>query len=321
MKGIGEYNAEPIIALFPSARHAEAATNSYPQINWVTLASLLPRDQDKKIRILREIRENLTPEILETLSGNDSINARKLTEGWNLKPVETADLPESYQQKFLGKDGSLGEFGFIFPKFDIDNGLECRRFARSVKQVSLFDGTALSATGEPIIRAALLNLSLPNLRQSIFFGGMAILLWLLIFQDRRTRILLILISPIFGFIWFLGFLNWTNIPLTFYNILALPFLIGISIDGSLFLWQRYWEEGTGSLRFVCARALRTVIISYIIPIVAFLSVCFSSHPGLKSLGVVTVIGIISIVFAHIAIFPIAASLVDKRRYRRKELVK
>jgi predicted RND superfamily exporter protein len=112
-----------------------------------------------------------------------------------------------------------------------------------------------------------------------------------------------------------------DIKLTFYNILALPFLIGISIDGSLFLWQRYWEEGTGSLMFVCARGLRTVIISYLIPIVAFLSVCFSSHPGLKSLGVVTVIGIVSIVLTHIAIFPIVASFVDNRRYRRKKMLK
>jgi predicted RND superfamily exporter protein len=320
LKDIGEYNAEPVIALFPSARHAEAATNSYLQINWVTLASLLPREQDKKLRILREIRSILTPEFLETLRGNDSINARKLTE-WNLNLVETSDLPENYQLKFLGKDGSLGEFGFIFPTFDIDDGIQCRKFAKIIGEISLFDGSVLNTAGEPITRAALLNLSLPELRRCTLLGGMAILLWLLIFQDRRTRVSLILIPPAFGFAWFLGFLYLFNIKLTFYNILALPFLIGISIDGSLFLWQRYWEEGTGSLRFVCMNGLRSVILSYLIPIVAFLSVCFSSHPGLKSLGVVTVIGIASIVLAHIAIFPIAASFVDNRRYRMKEIIK
>jgi len=316
LKDIGEYTAEPVIVLFPSARYAEATVNSHQQINWVTLASLLPRDQDKKLRILREIRSVLTPEFLETLRGNDSINARKLTE-WNLKFVETADLPESYQQKFLGKDGSLGEFGFIFPAFDIDNGLECRKFAKSVSEISLFDGTALSTAGEPIIRAALLDLSLQDLRIGTLIGGMAILFWLLIFQDRRSRIFLILIPPAFGFLWFLGFMCSFGIPFTFYSILALPFLIGISIDGSLFLWQRYWEEGTGSVRFVYASGFRSVIVSYLIPIVAFLSVCFSSHPGLKSLGVVMVIGILSIVLAHTTIFPIVASFVDKRRYRRK----
>jgi len=312
LKDIGEYKAEPVIVILPSAKHSEIAVDNYPHINWVTYASLLPREQDKKLRILGEIRNALRPEILETLAGSELANANKIVESWNLKPVEPSDFPESYHLKFLGKDGNIGEFGFIFPTFDIDDGLECRRFARSVNEISIF-GKPLASTGNPIIRAALMDLSLPKLRRCTIFGCMAILLWLLIFKNMRNHIFLILVSPIFGFLWFFGILHLLNIPLTVYSILALPFLIGISIDGSLFLWQRFWEEGTGSLKFVCIKTGGTVIISYLIPIVTFSSVCFSSHPGLKSLGVVTVIGILSIVLAHIAIFPITASLVEKRR--------
>jgi len=316
LKEIGEYNAEPVIAFFASAKHAEAAVDNYPQINWVTLTSLLPREQDKKLRILREIHAALTPEILETLRSSDSINANKIVENWNLRPVKTTDLPESYQLKFLGKDGSMGEFGFIFPAFDIDDGLECRKFARSVSEISLF-GTPLKSAGQPIIRAALLDLSLLQLRYSTGLGCFVILLWLLIFQNMRNRIFLILMSPAFGFLWFFGILHLLNIPLTFYSILALPFLIGISIDGSLFLWQRYWEEGTGSLRFVWVNSGVMVVISYIIPIAAFASVCFSSHPGLKSLGIITVIGIVCIAIAHMTLFPIIASFIDGRRYSNR----
>ncbi|GBU24006.1 RND transporter [Fibrobacteria bacterium R8-3-H12] len=315
LKDIREYKAEPVIVIFPNAKYAEIAVDNYPDMNWVTYASLLPREQDKKLRILREIRNALTPEILETLAGSDSANANKVVESWNLKPVEPADFPESYHLKFLGKDGNIGEFGFIFPAFDIDDGLECRRFAKSVNEISIF-GKPLASTGNPIIRAALMDLSLPMLRNCTIFGCIAILLWLLIFKNMRNHIFLILVSPAIGFLWFFGILNLLNMPLTVYSILALPFLIGISIDGSLFLWQRFWEEGTGSLKFVCIKTGRTVIISYLIPIATFSSVCFSSHPGLKSLGVVTVIGILSIVLAHIAIFPILASIVEKRRYSR-----
>jgi predicted RND superfamily exporter protein len=312
LKDIGEYKAEPVIVIFQSAKHAEVAVDNYPHINWVTYASLLPREQDKKLRILREIKNALTPEILETLAGSELANANKVVESWNLKPVESADFPESYHLKFLGKDGDIGEFGFIFPAFDIDDGLECRRFAKSVNEISIF-GKHLASTGNPIIRAVLMDLSLPKLRRCTIFGCMAILLWLLIFKNMRNHIFLILVSPAFGFLWFFGILCLLNIPLTVYSILALPFLIGISIDGSLFLWQRFWEEGTGSLKFVCVKTGGTVIISYLIPIATFSSVCFSSHPGLKSLGVVTVIGILSIVMAHVAIFPIIASLVERRR--------
>jgi predicted RND superfamily exporter protein len=161
-----------------------------------------------------------------------------------------------------------------------------------------------------------MDLSLPELRLSVIFGCIVVLLWLLIFKNMRNHIFLILLSPALGFLWFLAILNLFDIPLTIYSILALPFLIGISIDGSLFLWQRFWEEGTGSLRFVCANSGRTVIISYLIPIVAFMGVSFSSHPGLKNLGIVTVIGTLSITLSHLTVFPITASLVEKRRYKK-----
>jgi uncharacterized membrane protein YdfJ with MMPL/SSD domain len=318
LENIGEYNTEPVITLFSSTRHAVTAADNYQHINWVTLASLLPREQGKKLRILDEIRSALTPEILGTLHGSDSANARKIVENWNLRPMKITDLPDSYQQKFLGKDGSIGEFGFIFPAFDIDDGLECRRFAKSINEISIF-GKPLKSTGEAIIRAALLDLSLPELRRCTVLGCIAILLWLLIFQNMRNRIFLILLPPAFGFLWFFGLLHTFGISLTFYSILALPFLIGISIDGSLFLWQRYWEEGTGSLIFVCAKSGATVIVSYLLTAAGFLSMCFLSHPGLKNLGLVTVIGILSIALAHIAIFPIIASLVEKRRYSRLRL--
>jgi predicted RND superfamily exporter protein len=317
LKSIGEYSAEPVIVLFPNSKHAEIATDKYHGINWVTLSSLLPREQDKKFRILREIQSVLTPEILKSLLGNDSVNASKIIENWDVKPIEISDLPENYQVKFLGKDGSLGEFGFIFPAFDIDDGLECRRLMRSLNEVSLADGSPLKTTGEPVIRAALLDLSLPWLSHCTMIGCMAILIWLLIFQEKRNRVLLILISPAFGFFWFFGFLCLFGISLTFYNILAISFLIGISIDCSLFLWQRYWEEGTGSLPFVYRRTGRTAVISYLMPMVAFSSLCFSSHLGIRNLGIATVIGILSIVLAHITVFPIVASLVDMRRYRRQ----
>ncbi|GHV12016.1 hypothetical protein AGMMS49938_03750 [Fibrobacterales bacterium] len=321
LKSIDEFTESPIIVHFANAEYARSAVEKYPQINWVTLESLLPNEQHRKISILGEIKKLLTPEILSKLHGADSLNAQKLIENWNVELIGTEDLPESYQLKFQGKDGSVGEFGFIFPSWNIDDGLQNRRFAHSVGEVKFSDGTGLMTTGAPIIRAALLDLTLPELHKCILLGGFSILLWLLIYQNRRNRIFLLLISPLFGFLWFFGFLNMFGIPLTVYSVFAFPFLIGISIDGSLFLWHRYWEEGTGSLRFVCLQSGRTVAVSYLIPIVAFFGLCFASHPGLRSLGVVSVLGFICILLAHIVIFPVAASMVDGRRYgnRRRNL--
>lgn len=324
-------STEPAILLIPDAETSEALLNTLqkqmakdttPTIDRIaTFSSLLPRDQEQKIRLLDEIHSMLTPEIIASLQGSDSANVARMVEYWGTEPLTVEDLPFTYQRKFQGRDGSLGEFGFIFPSIDPDDGAQCRRFANDAGAIRLPDGRVFHATGTAIIRAALLNLILPWLSQALFVIIAVILLLVLLFQLHFYRALLTLISPLVGFLWLLSLMRLLGLELNTYSALAFPFLIGMALDGALHLWHRYNEESTGSLYYIMRNTGVTVVLASSTTVIAFSGLLFSSHPGLRSMGLVTVLGLICLLAAHLTVFPLVAGWLDQRRYKIRGLTK
>ncbi len=318
----------PAIVLLPN-KHASAAlqttlqnqmeTDETPTIDRVaTFSSLLPRNQEKKLAILADIRHMLTPEIIASLHGVDSANVHKIIDNWDTEPLTVDDLPYSYRRKFQGRDGSEGEFGYIFPSIDPDDGNQCRRFARDVNNITLPDGKVYHTTGQPVVRAALLDLTLPWLHTSLITGIAAIVFLVLLFQNNLNRTLLVLASPIVGFLWLLSLMRLLHIDLNAYSALVFPMLIGMAVDGALHLWHRYQEESTGSLHYILRHTGITVCLASGTTIVAWTGLLFSSHPGLRSMGLVTVLSLICLLAAHLTIFPLVAGWLDMRRYRQRE---
>jgi len=256
--------------------------------------------------------------VVATLRGVDSANVRKIIENWDNEPLSVEDLPFSYRRKFQGRDGSVGEFGFIFPSIDPDDGLQCRRFAKDVRDIMLPDGTIYHATGTPVLRAALLDLTLPWLHISLAACIGAIILIVLVFENRFSRALLLLSSPLVGFLWLLSLMRLFHIDLNAYSVLVFPLLAGMAVDGALHLWHRYQEESTGSLHYILRHTGVTVVLASGTTIVTFSGLLFSSHPGLRSMGLLTVLGLICLLVAHLTIFPLVAGWLDMRRYKRRE---
>jgi uncharacterized protein len=324
----GQPNALPAIIQLPDALTSELFLRTIqdrqekdpsPTVDRVaTFSSLLPRFQEEKLKILADIHAMLTPEVISTLRGVDSANVRKIMENWDTEPLTVEDLPFAYRRKFQGRDGSVGEFGFIFPSIDADDGLECRHFAEDVRDIPLPNGETYHTTGTPIIRAALLDLTLPELHISLWTGIAVIVFLVLLFQNRLYRTLLTLVSPAIGFLWLLSLMRLFHIDLNAYSALVFPLLIGMAVDGALHLWHRYQEESTGSLHYILRHTGVTVCFASATTLVAFSGLLFSSHPGLRSMGLVAVLGLACLLAAHLTIFPLVAGWLDMRRYRNRE---
>lgn len=290
--------------------------DSSPTIQWIaTFSSLLPSDQKEKAALLQDIREELGPYLEEGLQGPDSATIRKIMQNWDVEELTVEDLPLGYKRKFQGRDGRVGEFSFVFPAIDIDQGNECRAFARDVANVTLDNGKVLHSTGLAILRADLLDLTLPNLDLAILSAVGLIFLIVLVHLNRLHWALLLLVSPSMGLLWLLALMRLFSIPLTPYSALVFPLLIGLSLDGSVHLWLRYKEESTGSVHFILRRTGSTVLIASLASLGGWSGLLFSSHPGLRSMGLVTVLGMSSLLLAHLTVFPMVAGWLDWRRYQ------
>ena len=64
-----------------------------------------------------------------------------------------------------------------------------------------------------------------------------------------------------------------------FNLVVLPAMIGIGIDNSVHLYQRYLEEGLGSLYFVLKKTGVVVLVTSLTSMAGFFGLAFSSHQG------------------------------------------
>jgi len=301
--------------LLQKLRSKSAADSTSTILRVMNFASLLPPDQEVKLSLLREIHGLLTPEILAALKGEDSINVAKVMQNWNDTLLTVNDLPQSYRRKFIGRDSSFGQFNFIFPSINTDDGHECRRFANEVRNIQINDSTVLHATSTAILRADMLDLSLPWMGRSIFCAIVGILLVVLLFVRRLYRLAIVILPPLIGFLWFLSALKLLDIPLNAFSAQIFPMLIGISISGSLHLWFQYSEKSTGSLGAIMRHVGPTVIIASGNVMVCFSGLLFSSHPGFRSMGLVAVIGLFCLLVSYLTVFPLLVGWLDWLRYR------
>jgi len=275
--------------------------------------SLLPKDQEAKIAILEEINDMLSPEVIAGLDSINRANVEKIMNAWDVEPVTEEDIPYSFRRKFLGRNGRIGEFIFVFPKIDVFNGEECRALARDIRTIQLDDSTTYHATGKPILTAELLNLTLPHMQPPFFWAFGIVFFLLLLFHNRLSAAIFILTPSLIGVIWLLGAMNLLGLKANLYNALLFPVLAGLSIDGTLHLYQRYREEGPGSLYFVMKTTGFSVIFASLTSVIGFAGFLFSSHMGIQSVAKLAVLGLFCILSANLLVFFSIAGWLDARK--------
>lgn len=284
----------------------------------VNFASLLPPDQEKKIELLHEIHALLTPDVLENLPSDDSAAVRKVMGNWDVTPVTENELPLTYRRKFMGRDSSYGEFTFIFPAINVNDGRECRRFSHDVGSIRLDDSTVLHATSNAIIRADILDQSLPWMTKTFLAMIVGILVLVLVYERRPYRVLFVIVPPAIGFLWLLSILRLLQIPINPFSVQIFPMLIGISISGSQHLWYQYRERSTGSVIAVLRRTGPVVSVATLVLIICFSGLLFSSHPGFRSMGLVAVLGLVCQLLATLTLFPVLVGWLDWYRFRKRK---
>ena len=313
---------DPVVVVLPSAEkvrtfynrmNREIEANPDTKIRAVAIyQNLLPSNQKEKISLIREIRGELDPEILKKLSPADSDRIEKIVREWNDVPVLYKDLPENLRRIFGENGEGFGEFAFLLPNFNPDDGLACRKLARELESVKY------PKTGSALVRAELLNRTLPHFHKAILFAVASVFFLTFLFYRKISFSLFTLVSPIVAFFWLLSLLRLLGIELSSYSSLAFPILIGMSIEGSVQLWSAYYERSTGSIYYILKTTGVTCLFSEILTVTVLFGLFLSSHPGVREIGLVSVLGILCITLSHLFVFPLLAGWLDIRRIKRRK---
>lgn len=314
---------DPVVVVLPSAEkvrtfynwmNREIESNPDTKIRAVAIyQNLLPSNQQEKISLIKEIRGEIDPEILKKLSPADSDKIDKIVREWNDMPVLYRDLPENLRRIFGENGEGFGEFAFLLPNFNPDDGLACRKLARELEPVKY------PKTGSALVRAELLNRTLPHFHKAILFAVASVFFLTFLFYRKISFSLFTLVSPIVAFFWLLSLLRLLGIELSSYSSLAFPILIGMSIEGSVQLWSAYYERSTGSIHYILKTTGVTCLFSEALTVIVLFGLTLSPHPGVREIGVVSVLGILCITLSHLFVFPLLAGWLDIRRIRRRKV--
>ena len=229
-------------------------------------------------------------------------------------PIPLDSVPAFITRPFTTKAGEVGDFVIVFPRGNMADGRRSIRFAELIGQVSTSEGSSFYAASTQLVAADMLRLMQEE--SPLMIGMTFLLVFVLVFLSFRSiKWTLVAVVPLaVGLTWMVGVMVLFGVALTFYNLVVLPTVLGIGNDGGVHLTHRYREEGRGSIRRVLRTTGEHVSMGALTNLIGFGGLLLSSHPGLRSIGVLAVVGIGSTLAATLVFFPALLQVLEDNRW-------
>ena len=222
------------------------------------------------------------------------------------RPMTIEDVPAQVRRMFVGKTGKF--LVQVFPRENIWEREPLVKFVREVQQV------APGVTGTPLGLYEFVDILLRGYIKAALWAFLVITV--LIFVDFRNAYaaLLTLLPLIVGMIWMVGVMVVARINFNPANIMVLPLIVGIGVAYGIYVVQRYRESHEAT--FYSKSTGRAVILSAMTTMFAFASLLIGAHRGIRSLGLVTTIGVLACLMAALVLLP---SLLEVARRKGRKV--
>ena len=330
----GFMNKTPVIVMLPDNTESETLQMRFNELknkgklstvnSIFTLAQFSPNLQQRKMEKLRHLHNMVTQEFREALSKSELDNLEKVEQALEFDESDDFEPPEYIAKKFRDKQGKQGRFAFIFTDIEENYGSECTKLFKELHQIEGIAKGTYQIAGTPITRAIFLERITNNISRPLQIGAILVFLFLLVYYNRLSRAFFTALPSVFATCWFLAALNAFDVQISAYSALTFPILIGASVDGSLQFFSAYYEKQTGTALTILRDKFFTIFLSQMAAFIGTYGMLVSSHPGLRSMGYVSLIGLICIFISQFTIFPLIAGSLDQyrlRQHRKKEAKK
>jgi predicted RND superfamily exporter protein len=209
-----------------------------------------------------------------------------------------SDLPPLLRAQFVSTDGEWVAL-HVIPAGNIWDAETAEIFAEEVSSVSP------AATGLPMHVHAHLTWIRDGFSRAAVAAALVIFFAAFLAFRRFTDAVLTTVPSILGFVWMLGLLAWLGVPLDPANIVALPLILGISIDASVHLMHRVHESSRGdaTINDVVGETGSAVALASLTTMGGFASLMLADYGAMKSLGLAMTVGIGCSLLASVLVLP------------------
>ena len=156
-------------------------------------------------------------------------------------------------------------------------------------------------TGLTLVNEELASRFLPQFARGLVVGSIVVLgLILLMFRDWRLSLLSTL-PTIVGLIWAAGLLALFGIALDLFAVFAVVTFVGIGIDYGIHVVHRY--QDTRDAREAVSHLAPVIVVAGLITLFGYGTLMSSSYPPLRSMGIVSIVSVITLVAASLLLLP------------------
>jgi hypothetical protein len=278
-----------------------------------TLDDLVPKDQDRKILVLGQLKQQALKARRRHLVDDATWKRiEELLPKADLQPFTMDDLPAGLARAFTERDGTRGRVLYISPTADgLQNDARyLLRWADSFRRTELPDGSVIIGSGRAVIYADMWSAILADMPKAIVVSFAATLLVVVAsFRGQRGG-LAVVFSLLVGVAWMTGMLAVVGVRLNFLNFMALPITFGIGVDYAVNVAHRQREVADPIE--VVKRTGGAVILCSMTTLLGYLALVGSVNKAVRSLGVAAVLGEITCLLAAVLVLP-AATVWARRR--------
>jgi hypothetical protein len=283
-----------------------------------SIHDLLPKETERKIPVLNEIRELLDKKALGWMTPEQRKQAEEYRPPDHLRPLGPTDLPAMLRRPFQEKDGRIGLLVYVYPVGDFFQGKQLLQFAATIREIKLANGETIRTGAREIVLADILAAVLddgPIATLASFIGVLLLVTFAFRrFRDRFT----VLLALVGGVIWMCGAAAALGIKVNMLNFVALPITFGIGVDYPVNVFRRYEEEGPLEMGRALWATGGAVALCSLTTVIGYSSLLFADTRALNSFGLAAVVGEVTTLLAALIWMPALVHIIDRRRFERAE---
>ncbi|MCS3785800.1 efflux RND transporter permease subunit [Salinibacter ruber] len=258
--------------------------------------------QQKRLKRIAKIRQLVTEN--QYLEDDTSEAIQKLRRASQTRGSISLDqVPKFLREQYTTKDGTLGNLVIVYPAVDVSDGRKSIAFAKDVGTVKTNNGEVYHAGSTQIVAAEMLMI-LQRESPWMIGGVFLVVALLMFFHFRSVRWALMALTPlVVGILWMLLVMEFVGFRVNFYSMIVLPAILGIGNDDGVHMVHRYREEGKGSIWEILRSTGEHVFVGNVTTAMGFGGLVLSFHPGLRSIGVLALIGFGTTLLAALIFLP------------------
>ncbi len=295
---------KPLVAELEK-RRAAAPEHKKPFDEVVSIYTLLPRDQERKLSLLSEVLDRVERGRKRGLIDDEKWSRIEQHIPSELRAITMKDLPDLVARPFQEKNGELGKIVYVAPAKgrSLNDAHYLMEWANSFRRVTLPNGEVIHGTGNAVVFSdMLLNISEDAPRVAVCSLLGTLLVMLIAFRGRRAGFAAML-TLLLGISWLVGVLYLSDTKLNFLNFIALPIAIGAGADYSINVMKRRELEGPEGVERAFLETGGAVIACSFTTLSGYLVLLISINGAVRSFGLAAAVGEIATQLSAMLVLP------------------